>query len=73
MRNSLHIEYNRTAYHETCGTEYQQPYRRCNSQTPYRITKCRLRYARESVVCGGGVEFGKRGPKGPGERERTRA
>ena len=23
----------------------------------------------ESVVCGGGVEFGKRGPEGPGERE----
>ena len=22
-------------YHETCGTEHQQPYRRCNSQTPY--------------------------------------
>ena len=24
-----------TAYHETCGAEYQQPYGRCNSQTPY--------------------------------------
>ena len=24
-----------TAYHETCGTEYQQPNRRCNSQTAY--------------------------------------
>ena len=31
----IHIEHARTAYHETCGTEYQQPYRRCNSQTPY--------------------------------------
>ena len=29
------IEHARTAYHETCGTKYQQPYRRCNSQTPY--------------------------------------
>ena len=25
------------AYDETCGTEYRQPYRRCNSQTPYYI------------------------------------
>ena len=31
----MHIEHPRTAYHETCWTEYQQPYRRCNSQTPY--------------------------------------
>ena len=31
----IHREHARTAYHETCGTEYQQPYRRCNSQTPY--------------------------------------
>ena len=31
----IHIEHARTAYHETRGTEYQQPYRRCNSQTPY--------------------------------------
>ena len=31
----IHIEHARTAYHETCGTEYQQQYRRCNSQTPY--------------------------------------
>ena len=31
----IHIEHARTAYHETCGTEYQQPYRRCNSQSPY--------------------------------------
>ena len=30
----IHIEHAQTAYHETCGTEYQQPYRRCNS-TPY--------------------------------------
>ena len=29
------IEHARTAYRETCGTEYQQPYRRRNSQTPY--------------------------------------
>ena len=34
--------------------------------------KCSIRYVGESVVCGGGVEFGKRGPKGPGEREITR-
>ena len=31
----INIEHARTAYHKTCGTEYQQPYRRCNSQTPY--------------------------------------
>ena len=30
----IYIEHARTAYHETCGTEYQQPFRRCNSQTP---------------------------------------
>ena len=29
------IEHARTVYHETCGTEYQKPYRRCNSQAPY--------------------------------------
>ena len=27
-------EHARTAYHKTCGTEYEQPYRRCNSLTP---------------------------------------
>ena len=31
----INIEHARTAYHKTCGTEYQQLYRRCNSQTPY--------------------------------------
>ena len=31
----IHIEHARTVYHETCGTEYQRPHRRCNSQTPY--------------------------------------
>ena len=31
----INIEHARLAYHKTCGTEYQQPYRRCNSQTPY--------------------------------------
>ena len=31
----IHIEHARMAYHETCGTEYQKPYRRRNSQTPY--------------------------------------
>ena len=31
----IHTEHARTAYHETCGTEYQQPRRRGNSQTPY--------------------------------------
>ena len=31
----IHIEHARTAYPKTCGTEYQQPYGRCNSQTPY--------------------------------------
>ena len=31
----INIEHARMAYHKTCGTEYQQPYRRCNSQTPY--------------------------------------
>ena len=34
MRN-IAIEQARTAYHKTCGTEYQQPNRRFNSQTPY--------------------------------------
>ena len=29
------IEHARTAYDETCGTEYQHPYRGCNSQPPY--------------------------------------
>ena len=33
MRN-IAIEQARTAYHKTCGTEYQQPYRRIKSQTP---------------------------------------
>ena len=28
-------EHARMAYHKTCGTEYQQPYGRFNSQTPY--------------------------------------
>ena len=31
----IHIEHAQTAYPKICGTEYQQPYRRCNSQTPY--------------------------------------
>ena len=31
----INIEHARTAYHKTYGTQYQQPYRRCNSQTPY--------------------------------------
>ena len=31
----INIEHARTAYHKTCGTENQQPYHRCNSQTPY--------------------------------------
>ena len=31
----LNKKHARTAYHKTCGTEYQQPYRRCNSHTPY--------------------------------------
>ena len=31
----INIEHARKAYHKTCGTGYQQPYRRCNSQTPY--------------------------------------
>ena len=34
MRNE-NTEHARTAYHKICGTEYQQPYRRFNSQTPY--------------------------------------
>ena len=33
--NDMMNKHARTAYHETCGTEYQQPYRRCNSQPPY--------------------------------------
>ena len=28
----IHVEHVRTAYQETCRTEYQQAYRRCNSQ-----------------------------------------
>ena len=35
ISSGISIEHARTSYHETCGTEYQQPYRRCNSQTPY--------------------------------------
>ena len=31
----INIAHARTAYHKTCGTEYQQAYRRCSSQTPY--------------------------------------
>ena len=31
----INIEYARTAYHKTCGTEYQKPYLRFNSQAPY--------------------------------------
>ena len=31
----MNKEHARTAQHKTCGTEYQQPYRRFNSQTPY--------------------------------------
>ena len=31
----INTEHARTAYHKTCGTEYQQPYRRRNPQTPY--------------------------------------
>ena len=31
----IHTEYARTVYYETCGTEYQQPCRKCFSQTPY--------------------------------------
>ena len=31
----INIEHARAAYHETCGIEYQQPHRRCNSQPPY--------------------------------------
>ena len=31
---NLNVEHARTAYHKTCGTENQQPYRRRNSQTP---------------------------------------
>ena len=31
----INVDHARTAYHKTCGTEYQQPYRRFDSQTPY--------------------------------------
>ena len=31
----INTEHARTGYHKTCGTEYHQPYRRFNSQTPY--------------------------------------
>ena len=31
----IHVEHARTAYLKTHGNEYQQPYRRCNSQTPH--------------------------------------
>ena len=39
----IHIEHARTAYHETCRTEYQPAYRRCNSHTHYKrnIAKAR--------------------------------
>ena len=39
------IEHARTTYHKTCGTKYQQSYRRFNSQTPYykwNISQARL-------------------------------
>ena len=35
LSRGINIEHARMACHKTCGTEYQQPYRRCNSQTPY--------------------------------------
>ena len=35
LSSGIIIEHARTAYHETCGTMHQQPYRRCNSPTPY--------------------------------------
>ena len=35
VSRGINIEHARTAYHETCGTEYQQPHRRCHSQTSY--------------------------------------
>ena len=35
LSRGINIGHARTAYHETCETEYQQPYRRFNSQTPY--------------------------------------
>ena len=44
----IHIEHARTAYHETCRTEYQPAYRRCNSQTPYY--KCNTAQARPMSV-----------------------
>ena len=31
------IEHARTTYHKTCGTEYQEPCRGFNSQTPYFV------------------------------------
>ena len=31
----INIEHARTAYRKACGTEYQQPYRRFYSRTPY--------------------------------------
>ena len=35
LSRGINIEHAQTAYLKTCGIEYQQPYHRCNSQTPY--------------------------------------
>ena len=46
----VNIEHARTAYHKTCGTEYQQPYRRFNSQKPYSYYKGNIAQARPTSV-----------------------
>ena len=38
-----------SAPNKPCGTEYQQPYRRCNSQTPYEYHKWNIAQANERV------------------------
>ena len=45
------IEHARTAYHKTCGTEYQQPYRRFKSQTPKDRTTNEIRHKRAQWAC----------------------
>ena len=47
----INIEHARTANHNTCGTEYQQPYRRCNSQTPYSLSLIHIWRCRRSTLC----------------------
>ena len=47
----INVEHARTAYHKTCGTEYQQPYRRFKSQTPKDRTTNEIRHKRAQWAC----------------------